>query len=193
MDAVRSSTAFEVLDTRRLQENIEIRPVPAYLRLVDYLLFPLMALLSGFNLDSVQETHTYHTQPVNPRLIDDSLALEVPGANASRFKNHGRITSHFGLFHVPILGGWRDYIVLEASSTGPWHVGWKLCDQYSGDILLCEVHRLPISDAQIKVLESPSGTILYLFACTPDGVQIPIRLVGEGTIGDRKYPGIRLF
>ncbi len=80
----------------------------------------------------------------------------------------------FPVFHAPIVGGWRNYIVLQSLHIHtPWYVGW-----IAGDII--GVSRL--SFPAVRVLRGKRDT--RFFGVTADGTQVPLKHVGCGRIGD---------
>jgi hypothetical protein len=80
------------------------------------------------------------------------------------------------LFHLPIFGGWRQYIVLAAEHHGKWHIGWSTPDQTA-------VSRLALNaDEPVRMLLGP-GSVSF-FAITAEGFQIPLAMIGQGRIGD---------
>ncbi len=79
------------------------------------------------------------------------------------------------LLHLTRWGGWKDYVVLEPEFQGEWYVGWWT-------ITSAGVSRIPLTGA-VRMLCGPQPTVF--FGLNREGVQIPIRKVGNGRIGDR--------
>lgn len=79
-------------------------------------------------------------------------------------------------FHLPRLGGWKNYVVLEPTSGDGkgWHVGW-----IAGNVI--GVSRIPLN-GPVRVLVG-SGKVSW-FGVNSDGGQIKLRQVGIGRIGD---------
>lgn len=78
-------------------------------------------------------------------------------------------------FHIPVLGGWKNYIVLEPKHVNDiWHVGWK---QKNAQISI-----LPIT-GPIRVLCGSKD--VYFFGLNQNGEQIEIHQIGKGKIGDK--------
>lgn len=79
------------------------------------------------------------------------------------------------LFHCPICGGWRHYVVLQPIDYTPeWYVGW-LSEDANG------VSLLP-NKGPVRVVEGAKPA--SWFGITKNGRQIPLRLLGKGRIGD---------
>lgn len=83
------------------------------------------------------------------------------------------------LFHLPILGGWKNYVVLEPyCKAQEWHIGW-ISEDVSG------ISRIKVR-GPARLLLGPCN--VSFFGINTDGYQIAIQKVGEGQIGDRgKY------
>ncbi len=81
----------------------------------------------------------------------------------------------FPIFHVPIFGGWRDYVVLSPYSVNQeWHVGWIASD-------VCGISRIKLS-GPVRMLLGPGD--VEFFGIDMEGCQIPICKIGQGKIGD---------
>src|SRR5215212_9610797 len=98
------------------------RPLGRAARAADLLLRPVMWAVGGFRRDSVQETHRWHCAAVDPNAIDLRLVVAVEGDDESRRLNRPWAPP---LFHVPVLGGWRNFVTLEVGEPlQRWHIGW---------------------------------------------------------------------
>jgi hypothetical protein len=162
------------------------------MRLLDRLLWPVMFLLGGCRLDSVQETHRWHGQRIRADDIDGSMSVYVEGNERSDVTTNRLLP--FPLFHAPVFGGWRNYTVLQVQADADyWHVGW-IHRKYPPNSRPCShVQRLPIRTREIRVLTQPVGFETEFFALGPCGEQLPVKAVGQGVLGDRKYPKLRMF
>lgn len=171
--------------------SMEIPPLNPALRALDVALKPIMMLLAGAISESPQETHFWHTIEIDPDLIDSSISCRIRGNDSSR---HGNQILPFPLFHAPIFGGWKRYSILQVmNACDTWHIGWKIIESSKIDRKRCCLHRLPIRDKTIKMLTMPIGTDTLFFATNKHGMQIPVKEVAHGTLGDGKHPTIRLF
>ena len=159
-------------------------------RLYDKLMLPIMFVLRGFRTDSLQETHVWHPYSVDAKKIDLTIAVENHGKDKSRFAQGG---TEF-MFHAPIFGGWRDFSVYEVDEAHvPFHIGWILYGSSDNKLKASQVHRLPIKSNQIRLLDGNSKTWGYFFALNSEGIQIPLRKVGSGKIGDGTFKNVKLF
>lgn len=164
--------------------------ISTVLRLLDFAMIPIMFVLGGFKLDSIQETHAWHSfRKFKPDDVDLSKALSNTGTDERSFKR--RLVF---LFHAPIFGGWKNYIVLAPKrSIETFFIGWLVYDKSTNKLLEKGVHKLPIKNGSIRMLSGPPNYKGYFFAVDKEGNQIEIKRVGTGRLGDHKYPGVRLF
>jgi len=165
---------------------MKIKPYRWYFRLPDLFLAPIMWAFSGFAFELPQESHKWHNKILSPEevsILDVSRMLLVDGTDSSRW-THGS----YGMLHLPLLGGWRDYIILEVEGDPKyWHVGW-LSGLNSG-----MVQRLPIYGKRIKMFRGLKGDGVRFFAIDNLGNQILLRKVDEGRLGDSRHRTVRLF
>lgn len=177
------------------QAKIHIKNTPFYFRVLDFFLWPFMWLLAGTKLELPQETHYWHIQKIDCNIIEKTLSSDLnivlEGDDKSRFSMD---ISNFGLFHMPIFGGWKNYIILKAESfTHHWNIGWRIYSNTPVAASKCEIQKLPISSPFIKLLKGLPGQKVEFFAIDSDGSQAPLHLVGEGRLGDGKFRNVRLF
>jgi hypothetical protein len=163
-------------------------PYPLVYRLFDLALSPFMRLISGAPFESPQETHgvwNVERLPYETHTdISPDLCAQVTGTYDGVFKE-----GHGPLFHFPILGGWKEYVVVEAARM-PWYVGWIVDD---GRRKYFEYSRLALTTLHVRLLKPAQGVTAQIFGIDADGVQVPVRVVGEGRIGDGKFPQVRLL
>ena len=171
---------------------VEIKSPSSVTRLVDRILWPIMFLLGGATRGSTQETHYWHCQPVDPITIEPSLSAQVVGDEVSNVASN-RVFP-FPFFHAPLLGGWRNYVVLQVqASVEYWHVGWIHRSSPVNSRPKNHVQRLKISSREIKVLGQAMGFVTDFFAIGPKGEQLPLKVTGQGVLGDGRYSTLRLF
>lgn len=154
--------------------SIHIRPIDPVARLADLFLRPFMYLLAGTFREAPQETHRWN----NVRLADEDVAqldsTLLVSAQGDKTATKRWFFTFLPLFHCPIFGGWRNYVVIEPTEhTIEWYVGW-LADGVNG------VSLLPIKGG-VRVLEGPGPT--SWFGVNKNGHQISLRLLGKGRIG----------
>jgi len=154
--------------------SIQIPSLRWWEKVLDVLFVPLMYLVSGTFKETPQRTHRWNNMKLrvaDVRYFDQKEMIYVPGVKAT-----SRWLGMMPLFHLPILGGWRKYIVLQPTEDQihPWHIGW-----IAGDVV--GVSRIPLR-GPVRVLRGP-GDVRF-FACTKEGEQIDFVLTGTGTIGE---------
>jgi hypothetical protein len=164
-----------------------IPKTPGFFRLVDFAMKPIMFVLGGFNRNSLQETHPWHLyRNIDEKNIDLSLVYTHQGDDSSLIQKHALF-----LFHSPIFGGWKKYIVLEPStSERPFYIGWTI---QTKNTRKTEVHKLPIYENSIRVLSGSPLFSGYFFALSAEGEQVPIKCIGQGRLGDGQYSDVRLY
>lgn len=166
-------------------------PLNPLFRALDYLMIPLMYLISGTYKERPQESHIWHGQNIpedNLPSIDKDLSVASHSHEISTRK-HGGI-----LFHLPIFGGWKDYTVLESENfNSEWYIGWIVRNSSSNSVTRFQVHKLPLTDSKVRMLTGNSNYSVMFFAVNTQGVQIPLKEVATGRIGDGKFPNIRLL
>lgn len=167
---------------------MQIKGIPFIFRILDWILTPLMWLGSGMEKGALQETHPWHIQPFSPNLIPNSKGVKIIGSDLSTFSPKNP------LFHLPTLGGWKKYVVLEAKNFSRyWYVGWKGEHFDQNQKIRSQINKLRIYSPQIKILSGPKNSSATFFAFDKKGQLISIKKIAEGRIGDKKYPNLRLL
>lgn len=150
-----------------------MKPLGLLARFADRLMTPLMYALSGTFFESPQRTHWWNYMKFrNGELnsLNQSLTLFCPGIPGNIL--HTRLSRH----HLPILGGWRNYVVLEPCEHGAyWYVGW-----ISGDIT--GISQITLK-GRVRLLIGPTDTTFFGISAI-DESQIAIKKVGDGRIGN---------
>ncbi len=150
-------------------------PRGAFQALVDRLLIPFMYLASGTFSESPQQTHRWnydtHSSKRVRRKLRSALALHIRGVSSECEPWWYGIPR----FHIPIIGGWRHYVVLEPEdpTVTEWHVGW-LTPKTAG------ISRITLT-GKVRMLRGRRDT--WFFGVDKAGNQIPLRSRGIGTIG----------
>jgi len=163
-----------------VQNMIQIKPYPFVYKFFDTLLIPAMYLISGVWNEAPQETHHWNLQNIPLEQKNDikpDLGVSLEGTYSGFLgKSHGGI-----LFHFPFIGGWKEYVVLEAITQGPWHLGWFI-DGLKKDYF--QYSRLTLLKSRVRALKPPIDTTTLFFALNEGGEQIPLSFVGDGNIGN---------
>lgn len=163
-----------------MSKTVHIEPLGTWARRADTLLTPIMYLAAGTFRESPQRTHAWNNRELTPkeaRRLDLSEHYCVTGEadpNASPRWKWGFIP----LFHLPIFGGWRKYLVLTPSDfkyEKEWHLGWHTKS-------LTGVSRIPVRPYVRALLGNEPVTFFGIDAET--GYQIPLMRWGDGAVGD---------
>jgi hypothetical protein len=149
-------------------------------KVVDALFVPLMYLVSGTISEQPQRTHYWNIMKLTPSdvvKLDKSLMVCRDGSIAVS----GR---QWILFHIPILAGWRNYVVLQPEIAGEWRIGWITDD--AQDVSLFSLL------GPIRLLVGPAKTCF--FGLDRDGQQIKVKEIGSGRIGQGgQFSGLPLL
>lgn len=147
---------------------MNIDPQGVISRFADFLVMPIMFALSGTWTESPQQTHFWNNQHLNPEAVhhlDQELMVHCRGIP-------GEI-ANWPLFHMPILDGWRNYVVLDRQQydySKPWHIGW------TGKAGISQIKLY----GRVRMLIGPGDVSFFGIS---DGNQIKIRQIGTGRIG----------
>ncbi len=156
--------------------KIEIPPLGPFEEFLDMLLLPVMceiAYLSGGPHESPQMTHFWNNLKLQRTDYDFSLMCKVKGI-PEKVNKQGNIFNN-ALFHIPFLGGSKNYVVVSPLDPSKgWHPGWYN-EQVNGvsRILVHEPVRLLIGRDDINFSGFDS-----------EGRQILVRVVYYGKLGD---------
>lgn len=151
---------------------VNIQPRGPFARIADTLLTPAMYVLSGTLRENPQRTHFWnvtHLRPEDVSHLDTSLMIHRTGIPGE--------TTIWPLFHMPIFGGWRNYVILRSvrdDCSIPWHIGWR-SERRAG------ISKIPLYGLWVRMLVGPGDVSFFGIS---EGRQIPLRLVGTGYIGD---------
>lgn len=158
-------------------KRIPVRRLNVWERLGEAVTEPLAVLASGARDEYPNRTRFWNTMRINAEEIQGLnflYGVHCPADPTACKPRWGPIPRS----HIPILGGWRKYVVLESDELPElqWYVGW--CSSPLGG----QVSRVPIAHGKVRMLIGDRP--VYFFGLDLAGFQIPIRKVGEGAIGD---------
>ncbi len=143
---------------------------------LDEYMKPVMYLLSGTLSESPQETHPWNRHSLakdDVRLLQESHMVRC-GKMFGRARWFGWVP----VFHIPVIGGWRDYFVIvprkELREGEVWYAGW-IADDVIG------VSQIPLT-GPVRLLRGSVDA--RFFGLDTDGNQISVQLIGTGRIGD---------
>jgi hypothetical protein len=144
-------------------------------KLADMLMVPVMYVLQFPSFETTQRTHFWNN--VKLRSADVThLEAELCVSSKGNSEAVSRWLGFIPIFHMPIFGGWKKYIVLEPQVPQDiWYVGW-----IPGDVI--GVSQIPLK-GRVRVLIGKDN--VFFFGINENGDQIKISQVGEGSIGER--------
>jgi len=146
---------------------------------MDVLMVPWMHLLA-WSLETPQRTHFWNNRKLiwsQVKNLEKCKMVNCAGDPDAKQRWWWKIIP---IFHMPILGGWKRYVALqplERCRKTPWYIGWK-CHDVIG------VSQVPIQGPKgpVRTLRGPKN--IFFFGVTEEGVQVPLKQIGEGIIGD---------
>ncbi len=153
-----------------------VRPLNLLERFLEWffvLIMYILQVLQGNCLESPQRTHRWNNHHLDPALgvfLQKEMMVHLAG-DPHALVRQGPLDVRF---HLPVFGGWRQYVVVKpVDSRGCWYVGW-----YNDKAL--GISRLPLS-TPVRLLRGPDD--VQFFGLDATGEQIPIKYVGSGVIG----------
>ena len=168
---------------------ISIEKYSVLFKVADWLLSPVMRVISGAPLEAPQEVHNWNVQNISPKHKNE-IKKEYSASISGSYKGYlGK--SHGGVgFHFPIFGAWKEYVVFKAETEKSWHLGWIVEGMKKDYFQVC---KLILHTPNARALKPAEGVSVLFFALDENGKQIALSIVGEGIIGDGKYGHIRLL
>ncbi len=158
-----------------MQVPILVSPQGWIARLANALMVPVMYLVSGTLREAPQETHRWNNRRLKPcemAGLEQSQMVHCAG----RDDPHAVRSPGLVLFHIPLLGGWRNYVVLRPEKPrGNWYAGYQTGN---GAGISC----LPIM-GPVRVLIG-SGDVSFFGIDAASGEQLPLKEIGMGRIGE---------
>ncbi len=156
-----------------MKNKIVVRPLGRLAKLADILMVPLMYLISGTFKEVPQRGHVWNNMRLSVKDVknlDRSIMVHCAG-----MQNEKRRRWLF-LFHIPIFGGWKNYVVFEPVNLGrDWYVG---C--IANDII--GASRIKLSGKVRMLVDSSNVSFFGIDAISYK--QISIKKIGMGRIGD---------
>lgn len=150
----------------------QIQPLNILERIADMVMLPVMYLVSGVFREIPQRTHKWNRRHLSSHEVnhlDIHMMITVEGVSSD-------LPSSDGVrFHMPIIGGWKDYVVLTPPHPEyGWYVGW--CNEKDAG-----VSRILLKEP-VRLLIGPYDT--SFFAISVEGKQLSVSKIGNGSIGD---------
>jgi hypothetical protein len=132
-----------------------------------------MYLLAGTFREAPQQTHRWNNTKLKWKELEDfdhALMVRCKGRVSVR-----RWWGKIPIFHMPIFGGWKHYVVIQPLNDVLWHPGW-----IAGDVI--GVSRITIQ-GPVRLLLGDKKVAFY--GVDQEGNQIRLAKVGEGKVGDK--------
>jgi len=152
-----------------------ITPQGWFGRLGDWLMVLIMYLAQGTFKETPQRTHFWN----NTKFQSGELPLAYVGTGSLHCPGDVDANPPFWFFiprfHIPILGGWRTFVVLDVLDSGPWHIGWVAKHGFVG------VSRIPLH-GPVRMTIGPGDTTF--FAIKSDGTPRDLHYLDDGRIGE---------
>lgn len=150
--------------------TVYVKPLGFWARLADLLMTPIMYAVSGTLKEESQRTHRWN----NTKLAEINWLCKT---GLVRCEGIGKKRWYESLvFHMPIFGGWRNYVVLRPRNPqGEWYVGWRVNGKVG-------ISRFRIKGA-VRMLVGPDD-VEFFGIDTRTGKQRFIHEVGRGYIGN---------
>lgn len=152
---------------------IVVPPLGLLARVADVLMIPLMYLIAGTLDEAPQRGHRWNNKQLlksDIEKLDTSLMIHCGGIlNSMKFR-------WIFLFHIPILDGWRNYVVMKPKdSKRKWHVGYITTDMVG-------ISKIKLSESVRMLIGSDNVSFFGIDAETYE--QISLIEIGRGRIGD---------
>ncbi len=155
-----------------MEHIIRVKRLGFWARLADIMMVPIMYVLSGTPRETPQRTHRWNNTKLKPA---DITWLSPTGM--VRCSGIGTRRGYESVvFHLPIFGGWRNYVVLRPREPkGGWYVGWKVNGKAG-------ISRVRI-DGAVRMLVGPDP-VEFFGIDARTGTQRFIHDVAKGRIGN---------
>lgn len=175
-----------------MRARLDIQPETWVGMLLDAVMLPFMYLVAWRwsrlpHFEHPQRTHFWNNKKLSAQeaeRLDLRLVANVEGdpkAFHTRWVCTGWEKIWVPIFHMPLIGGWREYVVIEAvDHTGPWYIGW-IAPDVAGVTRIRRGLWREVRGA-MRVLRGPDD--VFFFGIDADsGEQINVRVIGSGRVG----------
>lgn len=167
--------------------SVTVRPQGAVGRIADYCMMPIMYALQGNLRERPQRTHFWNNHKFRYGLpaginTDTAVAPYILGDSRA---SEAYVCGFIPRFHMPLWGGWNQYVVLETEHWEEWFIGWYSVQGFAG------YSRVPIAELGVRMTVGPHAT--SFFALSRRGEQLPLRAGARGEIGSAPPEHARLM
>lgn len=154
--------------------SIIVKPLRWWENALTTVFVPVMYLCAGTLREKPQQTHFWNnkrrfTREEIRKLRNDWMVSQegIPDA----------IKKGLCRFHIPVLGGWRNYVVIKPTlltENCVWYPGWQWSESGAGCTRIeCR--------GPVRLLVGPND--IKFFGLTPAGEVYPVECIGSGRIG----------
>ncbi|USN88839.1 MAG: hypothetical protein H6780_00225 [Candidatus Nomurabacteria bacterium] len=154
--------------------KIHVQPLGWLERIADVLMLPIMYIISGTFRETPQQTHRWNNTKLKSGQVahlKDDMQVFCEGNKSAG----ARFWLKMPFFHIPLLGGWKDYVVLQPTHVDQeWHIGWLAHD-------VAGVSRIKVR-GPVRLLLGP-GDVSF-FGVNSEGDQLKLQEISRGRIGD---------
>lgn len=153
--------------------SLEVKPLGLVGRVADFLMLPIMYLISGTFKETPQGGHRWNVklfQQKEVESLDQKMMIHCQGVSKAMRRRW------LFLYHLPIFGGWKYYILIEpVDHKGTWFIGFVARD-------VTGVSRIKLSRPVRMLVGKDDVSFFALDASSCE--QIAIKKIGQGRIGD---------
>jgi len=136
-------------------------------------MLPLMYLLQGNVRELPQRTHRWNNLKVSLATLSFLEAKLMASCEADAVALP-RWLGFLPVFHLPIVGGWKQFVVIRpVSKQSVWFVGWVAGDTAG-------ISQIPLRSS-VRLLKGPGPA--QFFGLDGQGSQIALQVCGDGVIG----------
>jgi hypothetical protein len=157
-----------------MSNKINVQPLGWFAHIADVLMLPIMYIVAGTVNETPQRTHRWNNTKLKPEQVmylKDTMNVFCDGIQSAGVRFWFKIP----IFHIPLLGGWKDYVVLQPVDVNhEWYVGWLAHD-------VAGVSRIRVR-GPVRVLLGP-GSVSF-FGINSEGDQLQLQEISRGKIGD---------
>ncbi len=153
--------------------RICIKEVGIVARVADWCFDPLMRLGSGTFFETPQRTHRWNNHRLTAyevSCLNYALMVVCRGGVAPPRWKYG-----LPIMHLPLIGGWKRYIVVQPEADRIWHPGWVAHD-------VVGVSRYAVQGPARLLYEG--GDVSFFAVMSRTGQQLKLKEVGRGQPGD---------
>ncbi|HCC05094.1 TPA: hypothetical protein DEP58_02190 [Patescibacteria group bacterium] len=152
----------------------DVKPQGWFGRMADAVMVPCMYLVSGTFHEAPQRTHVWNYRKMTQEEVMRPFSRKMVKVEGIKGEYEPDDVL-FPFLHVPILFGWRNYVVLKPQAMSKtWFIGW-VCEDDTGGI-----SKIPLR-GKVRMLIGPHEVEFFGIE---NGRQIKLLECGRGKIGN---------